>query len=46
VLWYKAASVIRPDYFVDYLSDNPWIHQPFEYYEQMSLQDLSSTLAL
>jgi uncharacterized protein len=46
VLWYKAASVIKPDYFVDYLSGNPWIHQPFEHYEQMSLQDLSSTLAL
>jgi len=36
VLWYKACSVFAPDYYVDYLSDNPWIHQPFEAYELMS----------
>ncbi|MGM3307873.1 phosphoribosyltransferase [Anabaena sp. WFMT] len=33
VIWYKACSVIAPDYYVDYLPDNPWIHQPFEKYE-------------
>ncbi len=33
VIWYKACSVIAPDYYVDYLPDNPWIHQPFEHYE-------------
>ncbi len=36
VIWYKACSVIKPDYYVDYLSDNPWIHQPFEHYEFMN----------
>jgi hypoxanthine phosphoribosyltransferase len=36
VLWYKACSVIAPDYYVDYLPENPWIHQPFEPYEQMT----------
>lgn len=36
VLWYKACSVMRPDYFVEYLPDNPWIHQPFEIYDDMS----------
>jgi uncharacterized protein len=40
VLWYKACSVIVPDYYVDYLADNPWIHQPFEPYEFMSPEDL------
>ncbi|RAM50728.1 phosphoribosyltransferase [Mastigocladus laminosus UU774] len=35
VIWYKACSVIKPDYYVDYLPDNPWIHQPFEHYEFM-----------
>jgi uncharacterized protein len=40
VLWYKACSVIKPDYYVDYLPDNPWIHQPFEHYEQMNLGEL------
>ena len=36
VIWYKACSVIAPDYYVDYLRDNPWIHQPFEHYEFMN----------
>ncbi|MBP0000618.1 MAG: phosphoribosyltransferase [Cyanobacteria bacterium SID2] len=36
VLWYKACGNIQPDYYVEYLPDNPWIHQPFECYEQMS----------
>lgn len=40
VLWYKACSTIAPDYYVDYLSDNPWIHQPFEVYEKMEPADL------
>ncbi len=40
VLWYKSCSVIKPDYYVDYLSDDPWIHQPFERYERMSPADL------
>ena len=42
VLWYKAASFFKPDYYVDYLPDNPWIHQPFERYEMMTLDDLAS----
>ncbi len=40
VIWVKGASVITPDYYVDYLPDNPWIHQPFERYEQMKPDDL------
>lgn len=40
VLWYKACSVFTPDYYVSHLSDNPWIHQPFEMYEEMNLADL------
>ena len=39
VIWYKACSVIKPDYYVDYLGDNPWIHQPFEKYETMKPED-------
>jgi hypothetical protein len=41
VLWYKDCSVITPDYYVDYLPDDPWIHQPFERYEQMSPDELA-----
>lgn len=40
VLWYKASSVYQPDYYVDYLPDNPWIHQPFEPYERMTPEQL------
>lgn len=40
VIWYKGASVIKPDYYVQYLPDNPWIHQPFERYEQITPADL------
>ncbi|MEB3355203.1 MAG: phosphoribosyltransferase family protein [Synechococcales bacterium] len=40
VLWYKGCSVIAPDYYVDYLPENPWIHQPFEKYEDMTPADL------
>ncbi len=40
VIWYKAASAIAPDYYTDYLKDNPWIHQPFEKYEQLTPEQL------
>ncbi|MDX2231071.1 MAG: phosphoribosyltransferase family protein [Leptolyngbyaceae cyanobacterium bins.349] len=42
VLWYKDCSVIKPDYYVDYLADNPWIHQPFEPYEQITPASLAA----
>lgn len=42
VIWYKACSVMRPDYYVDYLPDNPWIHQPFEIYDEMTPDRLSA----
>ena len=41
VLWYKGCSIFEPDYYIDYLPDNPWIHQPFEIYEQMNPVDLT-----
>lgn len=40
VLWYKACSVFKPDYFIEYLPDNPWIHQPFELYDSMRPKDV------
>ncbi len=43
VLWYKDCSVITPDYYVDYLPDDPWIHQPFERYEKMSPAELAQS---
>ena len=41
VIWYKSSSVIAPDYYVDYLENNPWIVQPFEKYEHLSVSELS-----
>jgi len=41
VLWYKDCSVMKPDYYVDYLPDNPWIHQPFEGYEKVTPAELA-----
>jgi uncharacterized protein len=35
VLWWKACSTVKPDFYVDYLADSPWIHQPFELYDAM-----------
>jgi len=35
VIWYKENSSVCPDYFVHHVAGNPWIHQPFELYDQM-----------
>ncbi len=43
VLWYKDSSIITPDYYVDYLPDNPWIHQPFEVYESTTPAELAES---
>jgi hypoxanthine phosphoribosyltransferase len=40
VLWHKACSVFKPDYSVEFLPDNPWIHQPFEIYDSMRPKDV------
>ncbi|NRB09808.1 MAG: phosphoribosyltransferase [Richelia sp.] len=42
VIWYKACSVFVPDYYINYLPDNPWIHQPFESYELMSPEGVAA----
>ncbi len=36
VIWYKENSTERPDYFAHFVTGNPWIHQPFELYDQMT----------
>lgn len=42
VLWRKGASVAEPDYYVEHLPGNPWIHQPFEKYDNMRPSDLKA----
>jgi hypoxanthine phosphoribosyltransferase len=40
VLWYKSVSVIKPDYYAQFLETSPWIHQPFEEYEGCDIEKL------
>ncbi|MFP5460055.1 MAG: phosphoribosyltransferase [Gammaproteobacteria bacterium] len=40
VIWRKGCSAAVPDYWVESLPTNPWIHQPFEEYEQLRPADL------
>jgi hypothetical protein len=40
VLWTKDLSKFTPDYSVEFLSTNPWIHQPFESYDNMRPEKL------
>lgn len=44
VLWWKGCSVFKPDFFVEYLPDNPWIHQPFEVYDTLRPEGLRERL--
>jgi hypoxanthine phosphoribosyltransferase len=44
VVWYKACSVAVPDFYVDYLPTNPWIHQPFEEYDGLRPHQLAAWL--
>lgn len=41
VLWYKAHASIAPDFYVQKLETNPWIHQPFEVYDKLKLESLT-----
>jgi hypoxanthine phosphoribosyltransferase len=40
VIWTKAASTFTPDYSVEFLPTNPWIHQPFENYDSTTPEQL------
>lgn len=40
VIWCKAQTVFNPDYALQRLAGNPWIHQPFEAYDRMSPAEL------
>ena len=46
VLWWKACSVFKPDHWVEYLADNPWIHQPFEVYDDLDPAVLRERIAI
>ena len=40
VLWTKGLSKFSSDYSVEFLPTNPWIHQPFETYDNMRPEKL------
>lgn len=40
VIWTKGLSTFTPDYSVEFLATNPWIHQPFENYDDMGAAKL------
>ncbi len=42
VLWWKGHSKVVPDYYVDKLPTNPWIHQPFEDYDSLRPHQLEA----
>ncbi len=44
VLWVKGHAQMRPDYFMEHLPTNPWIHQPFEDYDSLRPHQLESWL--
>ncbi|MFN8896180.1 MAG: phosphoribosyltransferase, partial [Betaproteobacteria bacterium] len=35
VIWVKGVSSYVPDYYCDLLPTSPWIHQPFEEYDNL-----------
>lgn len=42
VIWWKSHSVVKPDYHAQFLDNNPWIHQPFEDYDTIAIEDLKA----
>ncbi|HTD04993.1 phosphoribosyltransferase [Undibacterium sp.] len=44
VIWCKGCSSIKPDFYLDYLPSNPWIHQPFEEYDSIRPHQLNAWL--
>ena len=42
VLWYKGCSKVTPDYHVQFLETNPWIHQPFEEWDTVRPHNLGA----
>ena len=41
VIWCKACSSVRPDFYLEYLPTDPWIHQPFEEYDGLTADQLA-----
>ena len=46
VIWTKGLSTFQPDYSVEFLPTNPWIHQPFEDYDNLRPDGLAKKFAV
>jgi uncharacterized protein len=46
VIWTKGKSTYTPDYFVELLPTSPWIHQPFEEYDNLRPEALAKKFAV
>jgi len=42
VLWWKGHAQAAPDYYIERLPTNPWIHQPFEDYDSIRPHQLQA----
>ena len=46
VLWVKGVSSYTPEYYVEKLPTSPWIHQPFEEYDNLRPDGLAKKFAV
>jgi uncharacterized protein len=46
VIWVKGVSSYTPDYFVESLPSSPWIHQPFEDYDNLRPEGLARKFSI
>ncbi len=46
VIWVKGVSTYVPDYHVESLPTSPWIHQPFEAYDELRPEGLAKKFAV
>ena len=46
VIWVKGISSYMPEYHVEVLPTSPWIHQPFEEYDELRPEGLAKKFAI
>ena len=46
VIWTKGVSTYTPDYYVELLQTSPWIHQPFEEYDDLRPEGLAKKFVI
>ena len=45
-IWVKGVSTYTPDYYVESLPTSPWIHQPFEDYDNLRPEGLAKKFSV